>query len=126
MKGSPYDLLPLWLATLCQGNPKAMLSLYDPKALLVATYGQTIKKGHRQLLGYFRTFMAKKDLCGKIDSQHFQRVGKNLLLNSGLYTFSWLDDQGQLQSVTARFSFVYKRNLWGKWKIMNHHSSVLP
>ena len=120
---NPHDLTKKWLDSICSGNIESVLSNYDDDAVLVGTIAQTIKRGKGELRGYFDGFMAKSNLCGKINSYTIQHSG-NIAIDSGIYTFSWTEN-GEPQSVVARYSFVYEKTPKG-WKILSHHSSALP
>ena len=52
------------------------------------------------------------------------RIFGDTAVNSGLYTFRYEKD-GKVVNVPARFSFTYRKD-GDKWKIVDHHSSVVP
>jgi hypothetical protein len=61
----------------------------------------------------------------EIIQEEVQTLGTDCYLHSGMYNFEvGLDDDRQV--VEARFSFVWKKNDQGEWKIVHHHSSVKP
>jgi hypothetical protein len=121
---NPRSFPALWMKTLCEGHPLQVLNLYLPNAVLVATYSDQILQGHAQLIGYFRTFMDKEGLCGKIESVRVQKACKHVHVVSGTYKFAFMQD-GSPQSVVARFTYVVVKTLRGL-KILNHHSSEMP
>ena len=103
-----------WMERVCGGSIPAVLSLYNDHAVLVPTYGH-IKVGKPQMLGYFKTFMDKPNLCGKINTEIVQRM-PNGMVYSGIYTFSWTGGKAQ-----ALYTFVVVGN-----KIITHHSAEDP
>jgi len=113
----------IWMDTICTGDPRQVLNMYLPNAILVATYDPNILRGHQQLLGYFNRFMAKEGLCGKIQSTYVQPIGRFKVF-SGLYKFQFTED-GEIKSVNARYTFVLVPTHAG-WKIAEHHSSEVP
>ena len=68
---------------------------------------------------YFIHFLAKHPV-GKIDQSNI-RIFDDIAINSGIYTFIFKDGS----SAQARFTFVYRIND-EVWKIIEHHSSLLP
>ena len=46
-------------------------------------------------------------------------------LQMGLYTFNLTNEEGEVEEVKARFTYVFKEED-GTWKISTHHSSVDP
>ncbi len=53
------------------------------------------------------------------------QVYGDFALSSGLYTFSYKDDIGELIKLPSRFTFVYQKQ-GENWLIINHHSSMSP
>ena len=118
----------LWMQAVCTRSIPNVLSLYRPDAVLVPTYDPEVLQGHAQLRAYFRSFLAKENLCGRIDGMAIQNLGAVKSL-SGLYTFGFTED-GEPQRVQARFTFVLlpqSREGGGHdWRIATHHSSEVP
>ena len=117
-------LLENWLHTVCQGVPEQVVRLYAVDGILIGTFAKNIKQGRAQLLPYFRYFMGRKGLCGRVDSFIPQFFG-GLGIASGVYTFYWVNEKGMPVEAQARYSFVFKPTPRG-WKILNHHSSAVP
>ena len=53
------------------------------------------------------------------------RVFGDIAINSGVYKFILTKD-GKESDVMARFTFVYRKGLDGRWLIVEHHSSGMP
>ena len=84
----------------------------------MGTFSDIERKGYDLILEYFENLLkAKVDV--EIVTQHKHET-ESLIANSGLYNFI-VDGK----TVNARFSFVFKK-IDGDWKILSHHSSVLP
>ena len=120
---NPARLINNWLAAVASRDPATVVNLYAYDGVLIGTVAQTIKQGHQALLGYFRGFLAKDGLHGRVDSMIIQRVGPAIIL-SGIYTFYWREN-GRPTSLKARYSFVFAPMDRG-WVILNHHSSAIP
>jgi len=115
-----------WMRTLCGGDPRAMVSLYAPSAILVPTFGPAPLVGRAALLGYFRNFLGDHpQLCGHVRSSHALSLGPGRLVSSGLYLFHWKGQKGT-ESQAARFTYVFQREKDGRWSIVTHHSSAVP
>lgn len=111
-----------WTVALSSGDPEKIAALYDDNAFLYATFRDKISD-HQKIADYFKMLMANKDLKVQFTAQNI-RVYYGAAVNSGLYVFSYLHD-GKVVEVPARFTFVYALEPTG-WKIIDHHSSVLP
>ena len=111
-------LLHHWADTIHRGDPSQVTLLYDKRALLLGTFSAKERVGHDAISEYFVNLL-KNQVSVEIVSEH-QYVWDTVAVNSGLYNFVLPD-----KTVEARFSFVYGRN-GDLWKIISHHSSVLP
>jgi hypothetical protein len=117
----------IWMRAVCTRSVPTVLSLYRPDAVLVPTYDPDVLQGHAQLRAYFRSFLSKENLCGKIDGVVVQNLGAVRSL-SGLYTFHFIEDY-KPQTVQARFTYVLVPEPGASgptWKIATHHSSEVP
>ena len=72
---------------------------------------------------YFMEFL-KKLPEGTITADNVQRFGPDAYLHTGLYTFMTGPPEDR-RPVEARFSYMW-RKVDGAWKIVHHHSSVVP
>ena len=73
----------------------------------------------RLILEYFENLL-KSPVEVEIVSEHPHPTSVGIAVNSGLYNFV---TEGK--TINARFSFVYQKHNDG-WKIVSHHSSVMP
>ena len=112
------ELLQKWVAAIKSGDPNQVLSLYHGDGILLGTFSNKERVGHDLILEYFENLL-KSPVDVEIVSEH-PHVLESAAVNSGLYNFV---TNGK--TVNARFSFVYhKDNV--EWKIISHHSSVMP
>jgi hypothetical protein len=72
---------------------------------------------------YFMDFIQRLPE-GKITSDSVQCLSADAYLHTGMYTFM-TGPQDSRTPVSARFSYLWKR-ISGQWKIIHHHSSVVP
>jgi hypothetical protein len=112
------ELLQKWADTIKQGDPNQVTLLYDKRAILLGTFSAKERVGHNAISEYFENLL-KHPVEVKILSEN-SHVFDSVAVNSGLYNFITSDE-----IIAARFSFVYGRN-GDLWKIISHHSSVLP
>ena len=110
------------METIAEGNPRDVLALYAPTAVLVPTYSDRVLRGHKELLGYFNRFLGQRPgMTGTIDTITRQQPGYGLDIYSGTYTF-YVPGEAP---VPARYSFVVGPSRHGP-TILNHHSSAMP
>jgi len=112
------ELLQKWTSAIKNGDPKQVTKLYDENGILLGTFSPKERVGHELILEYFESLL-KSPVEVQIVSEH-SHVFESTAVNSGLYNFI---TNGK--TINARFSFVYNKNDDG-WKIISHHSSVLP
>ena len=112
------ELLQKWTSAIKNGDPKQVTKLYHENGILLGTFSPKERIGHKLILEYFESLL-KSPVEVQIVSEH-SHVFESAIVNSGLYNFI---TDGKI--INARFSFAYSKNDDG-WKIISHHSSVLP
>ena len=112
------ELLQTWVNTIKNGDPKQVANLYHENGILLGTFSPKERVGHELILEYFENLL-QSPVEVKIVSEH-PHVFESSAVNSGLYNFV---TNGK--TIKARFSFVYTKS-GEEWKIISHHSSILP
>lgn len=119
-KAQILKLFERWNAALATGDPDAVTELYADDAILLPTVSNKVRHNHDEIRDYFVNFLEKRPQ-GVIDEANVRLLSDELAINSGVYTFTF----GNGDSVTARFTYLYRR-INGRWKIAEHHSSAMP
>jgi uncharacterized protein (TIGR02246 family) len=112
----------IWNRALQTGNPKEVAALYITDATFLPTVSGEFKKGQYGAEEYFKHFL-EKNPRGEIIQEEVQTLGTDCYLHSGMYNFE-VGPGDDRQVVEARFSFVWKKDDQGEWKIVHHHSSA--
>ena len=112
------DFLKTWINKIQTGDPKQVVDLYHDDGLLLGTFSDKERIGQDLILEYFINLL-KSNVNVEIVTQH-KHESEFLVTNSGLYNFIV---DGKI--INARFSFVFIKTE-NTWKILSHHSSVLP
>ena len=112
------ELLQKWTDAVKGGDAKQVTSLYRNDGILLGTFSGKERVEHELILEYFENLL-KSPVEVQIVSEH-PHVYESTAVNSGHYNFV---TEGK--TVNARFSFVYHKDN-GEWKIVSHHSSVIP
>jgi uncharacterized protein (TIGR02246 family) len=116
-------LFTQWNAALATGDSAKVTALYADNGVLLPTVSNQVRDNHAEIKNYFDRFLKMKPQ-GKIDEQHIAILDDNTAVNSGIYTFT-LHKDGRVKNVQARYTYVYEK-IGDAWKIMVHHSSVMP
>ena len=111
------ELLQKWVSAVKDGDPKQVVSLYRDDGILLGTFSNKERVGHKLILEYFENLL-KSPVGVQIVSENPHVFGSDAV-NSGYYNFV---TNGK--TINARFSFVYHKD--DEWKIISHHSSVIP
>ncbi len=112
-----------WINDVNHKDMQNLLSLYDSHADLHPTLSGTLRTSRKEMEDYFTRFLALQDLHAEASNPHIQIFG-NTAINDGFYTFSFRKN-GKPHVLKARYSFTYLKEADG-WKIVDHHSSVVP
>ena len=113
------DLFNEWNQAIQTGDPDRVLPLYAEDAVLLPTLSNRVRHTHAEIRDYFEHFTEKRP-TGVLDESNIRGFG-DLLINSGLYTFTFQDGT----TAHARFTFIYRKT-GDRWLIIEHHSSLLP
>ena len=113
-----------WAEALKTKNSKIMAEFYSEDATFLPTLSPDFKYGATEAEEYFVHFLEKNPVA-EIKEQTTQALSDNIYLHSGMYDFE-IGREGERQMVQARFSYVWKKDPSGKWKIIHHHSSLKP
>ena len=112
------DLLKIWTEKINLNDANQVAELYHKEGLLLGTFSNIERSGKKLIMDYFEDLFRSK-VNVKIVTKH-EYLAEYILTVSGLYDFKVND-----KKIKARFSFVFVKNQ-GEWKILSHHSSVLP
>ena len=112
------DLLQIWVENIRTNDANKVAELYHNEGLLLGTFSNIERRGHKLILDYFENLLKSK-VSVEIVTQNIHKT-KSHHVNSGFYNFILENN-----IVKARFSFVFLKT-GESWKIISHHSSILP
>lgn len=121
---SVHQALYRWMDAVRRHDVNQVTGLYSPDAILLPTLWPDVLKDEKGRERYFKMFLANQGIRGKVEENHLTPLGKEYALNTGVYNFTF-EQNGRVQTVPARYSFLYQHTPEG-WKIIHHHSSRLP
>lgn len=112
-----------WENSLNKNDLPGVLALYASDAVLWGTFSKTIRNTPDLIREYFEALLQKENVrvvFGATES----KVYKGVHLFSGSYEFSYEDDG--IVVFPSRFTFAVCKVEDGSYKIIEHHSSVMP
>ena len=107
-----------WVEKIRTNDPVQVADLYHNDGFLLGTFSDIERHGNKLILDYFNNLL-KSQIDVEIITNHEYKTD-TLITNSGLYNFK-VDSK----IIQARFTFVFTKTE-SDWKILSHHSSVLP
>ena len=118
-------LIKLWTKEVNGLKIENILDLYEDNAKLFPTFSPKIIKNKQEIRGYFEKLATYKNLFCEVHEVYQDHLEGNHWKESGLYTFSWVEQNGEKVAYKARFIFVYtkKGNLY---RILEHQSNRMP
>ncbi|WP_221274525.1 SgcJ/EcaC family oxidoreductase [Thaumasiovibrio subtropicus] len=111
-----------WNDALATLDPQKVVACYSDEAILIPTLSNQVRCNKEEIQDYFTQFLQKRPQ-GTIELEQTREISEDVVINSGIYTFRFDDDAAT--DTQARFTFLYKKEAQG-WKILEHHSSLLP
>ena len=92
---SPNEItrqIEVWLAAVRAEDVDKLLSFYAPDAILLPTFSSALRHTPEERREYFERFLGSRPR-GRVVEQNPRRYG-SVAINSGLYTFTVTDPQG--------------------------------
>ena len=111
-------MLQTWVEKIRSNDANKVADLYHEHGLLLGTFSKNERIGQKLILDYFKNLLTSQ-IDVEIITNHEYKT-ESIATSSGLYNFLLND-----KKIEARFSFVFLKTKT-KWKILTHHSSVLP
>jgi uncharacterized protein (TIGR02246 family) len=115
-------LFDAWAEALASGETGRVTALYAPDAVLLPTLSNRMRRNTAEIADYFHEFLLGGPRARVLDE--IVRTMGDVAVHSGIYRFTMTALKGRPE-IDARFTFVYE---WQEhdWKIVAHHSSVMP
>ncbi|WP_231626567.1 SgcJ/EcaC family oxidoreductase [Streptomyces apocyni] len=118
-------LFDQWNAALQTGDAEKVADLYAKDAVLLPTLSPEVRTDRAGIVDYMEHFLAKKPK-GEIVQSEINILDRNSAIDAGLYNFHLTDPEtGEKSIAEARYTYEYEK-CGGTWKIVNHHSSMVP
>jgi hypothetical protein len=117
------NLLKRWEFCLNKGDLSGIVDLYSESAVLWGTFSDIIRDNPELIREYFQNLFERKNLKVTFGTSNLRSFGQAAIY-SGEYEFSY-EDNGVVRC-PARFSFVFYKQGNDPYKIIDHHSSLIP
>lgn len=117
------QILNDWQRFLNQGDLENIVRLYSEEAVLWGTFSDILRDSPRLIGEYFEKLLERDGLrveWGTVCSRAYD----GFHLYSGTYEFSYTDRKPVI--LPARFTFAIGRDKDAGFKILTHHSSLIP
>ena len=114
-----------WGDAIASRNPSQIVALYREDAVLLATLANQPILSQDGRMAYFGK-LVKRESLRVTDWNGVVETGKDYAVANGTYVFRFKDKDGKDASVPARYTFVFTPDAKGEWRILTHHSSMLP
>ena len=118
------NALQTWIDLVSTQDVEGVVGLYAEDGLLLGTFSDEIRIGKDKIREYFEFFLAKKPKALVIESKT-HAINDNALAVNGFYNFEVDSANGERELAHARFTFVFQKQ-GHDFKILSHHSSVMP
>lgn len=117
------QILDEWQRSLNQGDLENIVRLYSDEAVLWGTFSDTLRDSPGLIREYFEKLLEKDGLRVEWGTM-CTRSCDGFHLYSGTYAFSYVE--AKPVTVPARFTFVIGRDKDVGFRILTHHSSLVP
>ncbi len=117
------SVLDQWEKSLNDGDLPNIVALYAKDAVLWGTFSKVTCDNPDLIKKYFAGLFQKTNLKVRFNSLT-TRAYADVYVHSGTYEFSYV--HAELITFPARFTFVVYKDAGGNYKIVEHHSSLIP
>ena len=114
----------IWMELVSSQDIDGVVDLYAEDGLLLGTFSDEIRIGKDKIREYFEFFLAKIPKASVVKSKMHVINDNNFTVN-GFYDFEVDSNNGERELAHARFTFVFQKQ-GQDFKILSHHSSVMP
>jgi len=118
------NILTTWMTLVSKQDVEGVVDLYLSDGLLLGTFSDEIRVGKEKISDYFEFFLSKKPHA-KLLNNKTHIINEDSFTVSGFYDFEVDKSDTIRESVHARFTFVFQKKN-GVFKILSHHSSLIP
>ena len=118
------NALKTWIDLVSIQDIEGVVGFYAEDGLLLGTFSDEVRVGKEKIREYFEFFLAKHPKASIIESK-VHVISDNSFTVSGFYDFEVDDSDGGRELAHARFTFVFEKQN-DVFKILSHHSSVMP
>ena len=118
------DALNTWIELISKHGVDEVVNLYAEDGVLLGTFSDEIRQGKEKIREYFEFFLNKKPHATFLNYKKHIIDNNNYSVN-GFYDFEVDAQDGTRKISHARFTFVFQKQD-GVFKILSHHSSVMP
>ena len=113
----------IWMELVSSQDIDGVIDLYAEDGLLLGTFSDEVRVGKDKIREYFKFFLAKNPKASEVKSK-IHIISDTSFTISGFYDFE-VDSNGERELAHARFTFVFQKQ-GVHFKILSHHSSVMP
>ena len=115
-----FQCLESWGNAVAQKDKSAVLAHYTNGASLWPTLSNELRQSEDRIADYFDLFLPK--IAGSVEWNQcsYQAISDSHCVWSGIYTFNLTSGVTR-----ARFTYVLVK-VDSDWKILHHHSSLMP
>ncbi len=119
--------MDFWFTLVAKGVAEDVKKLHAKDGLFDPTMMDKIMCGPEGALEYHKHFLAKKpqgESLSAIENDVVEKIGESAYIHQGKYKFIF--DADETNTASADFTYIWRLNEYGDYKIEYHHSSVFP
>lgn len=125
-KDGPDAALDAWAEAFASQDGTRAAALYTEDARLWGTVSREQSVGQAAIIRYFGPMPGVTARSVAFADYALRDLGNGAAVASGQYTFTLHRADGSELRPAARFSMTLLRGPDGTWRIVDHHSSLLP
>lgn len=123
-----WSTIEIWMKHVHNRDIDSVVSLYcETHNAFWGTFANHLRCPQSEVRTYFDSFLDVSAINCAIVSKSARQLSENVIAFSGSYEFTITTNDGIDKKALARYTFtVRKDDETPEWKIVEHHSSVMP
>lgn len=118
------NVLKNWIKYVSKQDLEKVVDMYAEDGILLGTFSDVVRKGKKDIEDYFKFFL-KKNPSAELVQIERHIINDNNFTVCGFYDFEVDSEDDNRVISKARFSFVFQKQD-ELFKILSHHSSIMP
>lgn len=122
-----WKTIEQWIDCVRRKDIETIVTLYsETDCAFWGTFGDHLRQSQEEVKSYFDRFLDCESIRCRITSSVTRELSPEIVAFSGVYAFNIVKQAGDAEvEAVGRFTCTLRKQN-GEWKLVEHHSSLMP